>query len=40
MGMIFKSIEGSNRKTSPHGTLEDFRREIRGKVVDPEASYL
>jgi FAD/FMN-containing dehydrogenase len=37
MGMIFKSIEG-DAKDIAAGTLEDFRRGIRGKVVDSKAS--
>ena len=37
MGMIFKSIEGEPKDIAA-GTLEEFRRGIRGKVVDPKAS--
>jgi FAD/FMN-containing dehydrogenase len=37
MGMIFKSIEGDTKDVAT-GTLEDFRRGIRGKVLDPKAS--
>ena len=36
MGLIFKSIEGSTKDVA-NGALEDFRRGIRGKVLDPEA---
>jgi FAD/FMN-containing dehydrogenase len=35
MGLIFKSIEGSTKDVA-NGALEDFRRDIRGKVLDPE----
>ena len=37
MGMIFKSIEGETKDIAI-GTLEDFRRGIRGKALDPKAS--
>jgi FAD/FMN-containing dehydrogenase len=37
MGIIFKSIEGDTKDVAT-GTLEDFRRGIRGKVLDPKAS--
>jgi FAD/FMN-containing dehydrogenase len=36
MGMIFKSIEG-DKKDVATGTLENFRRGIRGKVLDPKS---
>ena len=37
MGMIFKSIEGEPKDIAA-GTLEEFRRGIKGNVVDPKAS--